>query len=289
MSDRRFTPVVYNNDDLLNGRAGNDDLFVVTSEAYQDTDSKWVVEVHRDDAAAVNDKRAAQYNQPYTISDVRGGQVKDRWLLSGGTVIRDHEGRIAVGLRDGNAADPFHFTNIGAGRCDRKLKDHCLQEMVSEFILCIRGSGGRWAQVLLNAPERPPILNEIRANRQSIKRWKTREIPDAGILDISGTDVKQIRSSGPDTLIVNWTRTGEPPLVERLSGYVIKDTNNRTLEFRLAVAYNLSKYKPSDVEIFFAEGTGYAEWLTEDELKCLAKLDRVTPFLRELDKRLRRG
>jgi len=270
------------NDDLLQGQAGNDDLFVVTREPNQDANGDWVVEVHLDDEAAVNDKRAGQYDQPYAIGDVRGGRVEGRWLLSGGTIIRDHDGRIAVGLRDGNAADPFHFTNIGAGRCDRKLEDHCLEEMVSEFIMCIKEGSDRWSQVLLNAPERPPLLHEIRANRQSIKRWKTRGIPDAGILDISRTRVeKHTSDSVPNTLIVNWIREDKTVLKERLSGYVVKDAKNRTLEFRLVIAYDLSAYDSSDVEIFFAEGTGYAEWLTEDDLRLLAKLDMVTPFLRE--------
>ena len=271
------------NFDLLQGMAGNDDLFVVTKEAKQDLHGNWVVEVHVDDGAAVNDKRAAQYNQPYAISEVRGGKARGLWLLSGGTVIRDHNERIAVGLRDGNAADPFQFTNIGAGRCDRKLEDHCFEEMVSEFIVCIKNRHGRWAQVLLNAPERPPLLHEIRANRQTIERWKTREIPEAGIVDISKTRLVRTKDArAPNTLIVKWISPGKTISEETLTGYVVKDRPNRTLEFRLAVVYDLERYNPSDVEIFFAEGTGYAKWLTKDELGKLVQLDMVTPFLRSL-------
>lgn len=274
----------HTNEDLLNGRVQNDAVFVVTHEP-REAGHSVVVDIGLTDSAVVLDKHASEYDQPYTIGDIRKGRGKAKgrnlWLLSGGTMIRDHRGRIAVALRDGNAADPFRFTNIGAGRCNDRFEAHCLEEMVSEFVLCVRQKNAGWVQVQLQPPAIPPLLSQIREQRQTIARWRITEVPVAGLLDWRRTSVRRIRRvrRGTKSLQVRWLMEGELMESENLQGYVVTDVRNHTTEFRLCYDLDLHAYRPGDVEIFSAEGTGYAKWVTRGYLRSMRKLHMVTPLL----------
>lgn len=274
--------VTYTNDDLYTGVLQNDELFVVTGEPQIHGDSV-VVDIELELPAVVFDRHAQKYDQPYTVSDIRAGRTlegKSLWLLSGGTLIRDEQGRFAIGLRDGNAADPFTYTNIGAGRCNSVFEDHCLEEMSSEFVLCVKDAG-EWNQVRLLDSEKPPLLSQLREQRQSIARWMIQKVPAAGLVDYRLTNVKQVSGShaGMQTLTVRWLRSGQVERSETLHGFMLIDARNHTVEFRLGYDLDLSAYGPEETQIFFAEGTGYAEWMSEDRLRQLAHLGMVPPFI----------
>lgn len=278
--------MTYTNEDLFQVRLPIDHLLVVTEEPKKRR-TGYIVDIDLAVPAAVHEKHAHKYQQPYTVGDVRrnSGPAKNKnlWLLSGGTIIRDHRGRFAVGLRDGNAADAFKFTNIGAGRCDQKLEDHCYEELVSEFILCVK-ERGKWVQVQFRPPELPPLLQQVRSKRLTIERWKADDVPRAGLMPMSGTRIRKSPTPkrGLKGLQVNWTRNGKLVYRERLHGYLLLDVPNRTLEFRLPFALDLRAYRPAEVGVFFAEGTGYADWKSKQELQRLEALSMVTPLLKAL-------
>lgn len=143
-------------------------MYVVMDEPREEG-SGIVVTVDLERDAAVIDKHRANYpRQPYSVGDIRSGK-DDLWLLSGGTLITDHQGRIAIGLRDGNATNPFAFTNIGAGRCDRSLQEHCMEEFHSELIVCVEDPEG-WVQMKFH--ESAPDLSSVRQRRPAIGKWK---------------------------------------------------------------------------------------------------------------------
>lgn len=278
--------MTYTNEDMFQAKLPIDHLVVVTEEPKRQR-TLHIVNIDLAAPAAVHEKHAHKYQQPYTVGDIRrnSGPAKNKnlWLLSGGTVIRDHRGRFAVGLRDGNAADAFKFTNIGAGRCDQKLEDHCYEELVSEFILCVK-EGGKWVQVQFCPPELPPLLQQVRSKQQTIEKWKADGIPRAGLMPVSSTRIKESPAPKRDlkNLEVNWTKNEELVHRERLDGYLLLDIPNRSLEFRLPYALDLHAYGPADVEVFFAEGTGYADWKSKQELQRLEALSMVTPLLKAL-------
>jgi len=278
--------MTYTNQHLYEAKLPIDHLVVVSGEP-KPTRTEYVVQIDLAMPAAVHTKYAEDYDQPYTVDDVRenAGQAKGKnlWLLSGGTIVRDQRGRFAIGLRDGNAADAFKFTNIGAGRCDQKLEIHCYEELVSELVLCVK-EDGEWVQVQFLPPKLPPLLREVRSTLKTIERWKTGrgELSTAGLMPLSATRIKTIRSPkrGMKNLQVKWTKDGKLVDVERLHGYLFPDIENHTLEFRLPFALDLSVYKRDEVELFFAEGTGYAAWKSKAELRKLDALSMVTPLLR---------
>jgi hypothetical protein len=273
------------NKDLLNWPSNNrpDNLFVVTKPPKRN-DNDVVINIHLDENAAVLDSDASLYPDQPTISKIREGKGS-RWLLSGGTLITDQEGRIAVGLRDGNSVDPFIFTNIGAGRCDQKLIENCEQEMASEFILCLKKDDNHWYQAdfgqytkLLTDLNRPDvkmcvedIVNSFNKSGYMIDRFPYKR----------GT----IQTDLTGNISINWIYSGDT-LQESLKGYVLADAQNKTTEFRLGLILDLSGF--TDNRIFFGEGTGYAEWMSLDCIKDLVRAEEiagrrfVTPFLRAL-------
>lgn len=266
------------NRDLYRQHNGRDHLYVVTNEPQQDG-KRMVVSVDMGKDAAVIDKHRADYpHQPYSVGDIRGGK-DGLWLLSGGTLITNHQGQIAIGLRDGNAADPFTFTNIGAGRCDRKLQDHCMEEFHSEFILCVKDPSGNWVQMKFD--ESAPDLSEIRAKSPAIAKW---EVHIGQPRDLARPQ-PALKSGlpGMTTLAVEWKEGSQIQDREVLEGYTFLDQQNHTLEFRLPIELDLSTH--GDVATFYAEGTGYAVWKTPRQIRDLARLQQtfgtilVTPLL----------
>lgn len=277
----------YNNKDLLFWRPETprtDDLFVVTERplvmSAPGVTNTTVVRINLDSSAAVLDSQAGSHPDQPTIGQIRKGEEKG-WLLSGGALITDHRNYIAVGLRDGNAADRFMYTNIGAGRCDQKLQDHCYEERDTEFILCVKVRG-TWHQVIfgphttllhnLNKPDINTILSPILSRLGAAAPPPVAKIP--------------IGTGLTGDIVIEWYDAAGVLLTEKLSGYVFVDSAVNTTEFRLAIQYDLSDY--DEVQIFFGEGTGYAEWQSLDRIRLLAKAEDIarrgfiTSFLRHL-------
>ena len=73
---------------------------------------------------------------------------------------------------------------------------------------------------------------------------------------------------------------------KELNGYIFEDDENRTIEFRLCLQIDLSKYK--EVRIFYKEGPGFALWKTIDQIKKLVDAQKgwgdplVTPLLQHI-------
>ena len=262
---------------------------MVASEPVE-RDRDIAVEIDLDRPAAVVDKHQGRYAQPYTVRQVREGVEGqgDLWLLSGGVLVRDRSGRIAVGLRDGNAADPFMLTNIGAGRCDRRLAEHCEEEFQSEFILCLHGPDG-WAQVRFG--DATPPLAEVRARLPSIRKWKSH----VGDPPLSAEPPLRDDADGLEAatnVVVEWTDRGRLVDRESLRGYALVDGRNHTIEFRLPVRLALSPEDDDRAEVFFAEGTGYALWMRPEAIRELEArqtalgLTLVTPLLAAVAERI---
>ena len=148
------------NRDLINRapHESDDDIFVVT-QSPNVSGNTVTVRVNLDEPAAALDSRSKRYPGNPTVSKIAAGSGK-RWLLSGGALITDHNKRIAIGLRDGNARDKFLLTNIGAGRCDRKLDEHCWEEVTSEFLLCVKDKRNIWRQASLRHPQAKPLYSK---------------------------------------------------------------------------------------------------------------------------------
>lgn len=279
--------MIYKNRDLLfwaENEPRSDELFVVTEEPVlirrTGLEKTATVRIHLDALAAVLDQRADAYpNQP-TVAQIHQGIIKG-WLLSGGALIADHLDRIAVGLRDGNAADRFVLTNIGAGRCDRRLQDHCNEEHDSEFILCVK-QGGTWHQIIFG-PQTLPIKL---LNKPDVHGHLAALGAVMGSVELPALQHSPIASGLTGQIMVEWYDHDGLHLAERLSGYVYIDRAVNTTEFRLAMRYDLSRYE--DLRIFFGEGTGYAEWLSLEQIRRLRQAEKtahrpfITSFLRHL-------
>lgn len=202
--------------------------------------------------------------------------------------ISDENQRVAIGLRDGNPTkDAFAFTNIGAGRCDRPLKDHCLEELATEFILCVL-ENGHWYQCgfgtntqSLNALQKPAIRKKIKRVLSLID--KDKGIKEMDVDQLIGDPAKE--SQLPKEINITWI-DGEKQIEEKLPGYVYLNGDEQTTEFRLAVTINLSSY--SGFEVFYGEGTGYACWKDLQQIAALLYAEKtwgeelLTPFLRKL-------
>jgi hypothetical protein len=218
-----------------------------------------------------------------SVSDIRSGKIKDAWLLSGGTLIMDcgEPRKIAIGVRDANTADPFTYTNIGAGRCDQKLFDHCMDEFETEFILGLK-VGNTWHQVMWG-PQTPPF-DLLKKPDIQMKIWK--------ILKTKGKvkSESQTIQMKPHILLYDHHELFQKVTIlwddfeEIIHGYVWLDFTHHTTEFRLPVCIDLCSYQ--DSMIFFGEGTGYALWKTIDQVRALAAMEKnwgtalLTPFLK---------
>lgn len=255
-----------------------DYYYVLTSEPIESKDSI-VISVDLEQQVAVLDEYAQLTD--ISVANIRSGRLQGLWLLSGGTVIIQdaHPPLVALGIRDANAADPFTFTNIGAGRCDQKLFAHCLEELASEFILCVRDNG-LWHQVNFGA-----------ATRAIKKLYKS--AVQKGVDELLQSDTY---SSTPIQIPIDYRDPFHHKLfrkvtihwgdgAESLYGYVWLDWHNQTTEFRLPVVLNLSHFQSTC--IFFGEGTGYALWKSIQQIRALVaaekewETDLVTPFLKQ--------
>jgi len=261
-----------------------DELYVVTEAPAAFITSQGtrttMVRVNLDAKAAVLDSRADFYPGQPTVAQIRNGEEKG-WLLSGGTLITDHRNYIAVGLRDGNAADRFMYTNIAAGRCDQRLQEHCYEERDSEFILCVK-EGGAWHQVIFGQHTMPLhrlIKPDVDASVAPI-------LQNLGEVAPPSVTNKPLASALAGNIAVEWYDAKGISLTENLSGYVFVDSAVHTTEFRLALQYDLSSFE--DIRIFFGEGTGYAEWQSLDQIRFQSRAgdnanrELITTFLRHL-------
>ena len=267
--------------DLFRGRFRNDQLFITAREPVHST-NELMLDIYLEDEAVVLDSVHDEYPLQPTVNSIREYNSL-HWLLSGGVLLRNEKYQLALGLRDCNAADPMTFTNIAAGRCNRKLYDHCLEELYSEVVLCVKDVRGDWIQLSLG-PQAIRINDldlPIVANKLNEIKYK---------LSSSGHPINC--ESYSDTghclfkhVVVNWKdKQAQIVHMESLSGYVVVDENHHTIEFRLPLQIDLSCYQ--DNVIFFAEGTGYAEWMTPAQIyklhlsELIAERHFLTPFLR---------
>ena len=258
---------------------GLDDLYVV-AQTPKCTKDGIEIRIDLDGEVAVIDKHKERFPfQNATVSAIRTGK-HGGWLLSGGAIIFDQTGRIAVGMRDGNAADPFAYTNIAAGRCDQKFIKHCYEELASEFVLCISTDNCHWQQI--NFGKATVSLDKIRKAQPAIAKWKKYVKSPKLKSDVS---IPLVRTGlqGMSTIKVCWEERNGCRCNEKLKGFLLVDKKNYTVEFRLPVEVDLSGYKAS--EIFFAEGAGYATWLFPEQIHQIGRQVRndgscvVTPFL----------
>jgi len=304
------------NDDVLRFK-GEDVLFVVTRPP--DTrQNPVVVDIALDQVAAVRRKDRLDYQGHVSMDDIRNRTSAgdhEHWLLSGGTLIIDDRRRIAVGLRDGNSDDPFVYTNIGAGKCDQPLLAHCLQELQSEFMLCLKHCD-QWYQVDLagdtqpvdriwgesklqsakpdvwerlcevchSLGPRPDLRRWLRAPTSDIEKFATPAGVETTFRDITGSCEITARTLAPESkLQLRYLRGGTVVSEETFPGLVFPDEDIRTIEFRLVVQFDLSAYP--DNRVFYSEGTGYGAWKSREELKAMADAQKpphnrlITPFL----------
>ena len=268
------------NKDLFDRTVEGYDALYVVSKPPKLMEGNIKVNIDLDEDAAVLD--SCTDSHPYqglSVSEVRSGK-SGGWLLSGGAIIYDHVGRIAVGMRDGNAADPFAYTNIAAGRCDHKFQDHCYEELASEFVLCVKKDNNGWEQI--NFGKATIALDRVREERPAIAKWKKQiaapTLQDEVLYPHICTDLPEMT-----TLIVHWEEKKKCRYTEQLQGFMFVDKKNHTVEFRLPVKIDLSRYDAT--EIFFAEGTGYATWMFPAQIRELHNQVRhdgsrtITPFL----------
>ena len=217
-------------------------------------DNQITVQINLNERAAILEIYKNEFPAQHTVEDIRSGKIDGAWLLSGGTLIKNQDDLVAIGIRDGNAADPFAFSNIGAGRCDQKLKDHCCEEMATEFILCIL-KNNIWHQADLGKDTRKIENLQIPSIRKKIA--SIIDPPAPLKFQFGGIDIRhqEFQDNTTRNIIVKWGNQ----VTENLNGYVWIDAQNHTVEFRLALKFDLSSY--DKVEIFYGEGFGgYANW-----------------------------
>lgn len=231
----------YKNGDLLFWNPGTpraDDLFVVTEKplvmSAPGVTKTTTVRINLDSNAAVLDNRIGFYPGQPTIGQIRKGKEKG-WLLSGGALIADNKNNIAVGLRDGNAADCFMYTNIGAGRCDQRLQEHCYEERDTEFILCVK-ERGIWHQVIFG-PHTTPLH---RLNKPDVNTILSPILPKLGAVAPPPVTNIPIATGLTGNIVVEWYDATGVRITENLSGYVFVDSAVNTTEFRLAIQYLIS-------------------------------------------------
>ena len=265
------------NSNFLHGRVSKH--FVVTKPPI-DSNDQITISIDLNEKAAILERYKNDFPSQHTVEDIRSGKVNHAWLLSGGTLIKNEVDMIAIGFRDGNAADPFAYTNIGAGRCDQRLEHHCYEEMATEFILCIL-KDNIWHQIDFGSDTRkleniriPAIWRKIDS---IIKPSHQFRFQFGGI----NIEPEPIKDDTTRKVVVNW---GDDE-IETLYGYVWIDSKNHTIEFRLALRFDLSCY--DKVEIFYGEGfAGYTDWKSAEQIASLIRVDDdwgqliVTPFLR---------
>ena len=275
----KMEQLIKNRDLFNNAVKGLDDLYVVT-RVPQSANGEVAIAIDLNEDAVVLDECKENYPlQNQTVSDIRSGN-DGRWLLSGGALIFDQSGRIAVGMRDGNAADPFAYTNIAAGRCDRKFQEHCYEELASEFVLCVKRNNTDWEQI--NFGESTPPLERVRQAIPTICKWKA-YVKHTILHDEVLRLTTPVNLEGLTTVSIHWQENGVCQFEERIKGFTLLDSQNHTVEFRLPIVVDLSKY--SGAEIFYGEGTGHATWIFPAQiLDVLDKIQidggrKVTPFL----------
>ncbi|MCI0422505.1 MAG: hypothetical protein L0312_25350 [Acidobacteria bacterium] len=229
------------------------------------------------------------YEAQLTVEEIRAGCIEDCWLLSGGVALFDQDDRLAIGLRDGNAADPFAYSNIGAGRCDQRLEDHCNEELASELVLFVKTvREGEWRRVGFENDPTPFSIQAFADSHPGIRKSSLfREV----CASYRGGTVQDCRPTeypnraGVQHLTVRW-EGDDSILTEELDGYIFVDSSNKTLEFRRCLRIDLSAYR--EIATYYTEGPGLALWKTVAEIGALVHAQNawssrlVTPLLEHI-------
>lgn len=278
--------MTFTNDALFRNQDHSDKLYVVCHEPRPNQEGTEIT-ISRDQIASVLERNKKEpYDSQLSVDDIRRGTFKDCWLLSGGVAIFDHKDRLAIGLRDGNAADPFAYSNIGAGRCDRLLRDHCNEELASELVLFVKvDRAAKWHLVRFNNQHSAFDIKDFADHHQGVSKGnlfrQILESYDASYIQ-DCTPTEYPGKMGVQHLTVKWEGDGET-FTEDLHGYIFTDTEHRTVEFRLCLRLDLSAY--DYIGTFYTEGPGVAFWKTLPEIKALVqaqvswKSRLVTPLL----------
>ena len=220
----------------------------------------------------------------FTISQLRDGSYPDLWLLSGGLLIFSTDDfSLAMGERNDRSVDPYCWTNIVSGRCDRYWKAHIADELGEEWLAFgfVKRSK-RWYRLTVNLFQLPAIAVPPIAEsflHQIPSYYKERSV-----------SIK-INQTG-DFLSLNtfpfWKRIDIfwPDKSETFSGIVMIDEENHTIEIRQPAVVDLINF--STKKLLYPEGTGRADWFPLRELIYLREKElameenHFTPFIRFL-------
>lgn len=317
------------NGDLLQAKKPRwrDKLFIVSREpVYLKDKDAYEIVIHENDPAAVLDSLYSRYPEQPTVENIRRqgstenvrwrDEWEDLWLLSGGTLIFNEQGQIALGQHDEKSTNPFLWTNIGAGLCDQELQAHCMEELESEFILfvfvqeyedqdpvskrvCFRTQeeleilepkplGPQKLYTLDEKPFDKFIKDELdrihRVNNPILQEYIHLESSTKPVRDKKLSMLRknlEVILKGPSGW--EWDITKKGPY----DGYTWKDEDNHTVEFRLHLQFDLTAFAKH--EIFFGEGTGNAMWKSLHEIDNLVegnfrrrRVRLLTPFMHNL-------
>lgn len=276
------------NGDLFHGRLQllkpNSLCVVCSSPHIASSERRIEVYIDMDKLAAVVDDCADHFPHQPRVSEIILDRTRSTWLLSGGFLITDGTGRTAVGLRDGNSLDPFVFTNIAAGRCDRPFKLHCRQELQTEFLMAVQ-TAGIWNQAIVGAETqslRDLTKPDVQVNLEKVLSRFNSRFSKLSSLRCG----KRAWTSGELwTLKLHWVNQNKVEYEETAIGLLCKGQGN-TIEFRVPIQIDLSRYE--DTQLFYGEGTGHAEWWPLERISQVARFEGsgrkslLTPFLRDL-------
>jgi len=272
------------NGTLLKNQGWDDKLYVVCHKPSHGAKGTEIT-ISLAQTASVLERHKEGYVDQLIVEDIRAG-TEDYWLLSGGVALFDQDDRLAIGLRDGNAADPFAYSNIGAGRCDQRLEDHCNEELASELVLFVKSDHeDAWHLVRFDNAQPQLSIQAFADTHPGIRKSSPfRDLSASyrgALLDCRPIAYKR---RGVEHLIVRWE--GDEPLTEELDGYILIDSSNRTLEFRHCLQIDLRAYK--EIATYYTEGPGVALWKTVTEIGALVHAQQawggrlVTPLLEHI-------
>ena len=275
------------NGTLLKNQGHDDKLYVVCHEPSRGAEGT-AITISLSHPASVLERNRRGYEGQLTVEDIRAGNVRDRWLLSGGVALFDQNDRLAIGLRDGNAADPFAYSNIGAGRCDQQLEVHCNEELASELVLLVKSVlEDEWRLMRFDNTQRQFSIQAFADAHPGIRKSSPFRDVFASYRDALQvcSPVVYPNRPGVEHLTVEW-KGDDCHLTEELDGYVLIDRSNRTVEFRRCLRIDLSAY--SDIATYYTEGPGVALWKTVTEIGAMVHAQQawgsrlVTPLLEQI-------
>ncbi|MCX5774453.1 MAG: hypothetical protein NTX05_07600 [Fusobacteria bacterium] len=217
-----------------------------------------------------------------SIMDIRNGS-ENKWLISGGVLLFNHKLELAVGLRDGNSVEPFSYTNIASGRCDRDLIEHCFEELESEMVLFIKEKA--WKFVKIGSQE----LCKLHFKKGDVLK-KYKKIMEITTEVVSIDAYKEFSEILIPLEEIAFFRDGVYQY--SFKAFLFIDSENKTIEYRLPMKLNFSKVE--EVAIFYNEGTGYGKFKSLRNLQALIDVEKawgeslVVPMIKELIKQMRK-